>query len=151
MDQIGRPLRPPLAPVKSKVRRRKRESIPEQLRQEVIAFAQRLQGNFAGLFHADPRLKHYVSRLLASTLPPPPRHPGRPGYHYVTQALSLLDELRRRHPGKSHRWRWKRVYPAVIQNYDSMNKVERRGAQQELRDRVRWRRRAARKRALSRV
>ena len=143
---MGIPLRPPLRkPVKAKSRRRKREAVPEPMRQEVIEFAKRLQGNYGPSFAAHPRLKHLVGRLLAFALPPLPRRPGRPGYPEVTRAMKMLGELRRLHPDESYRSLWRRIYPIVIIGHDSLNKPERRAAKQMLRDRVRWRRRQARR------
>jgi hypothetical protein len=143
----GRPLRPP---VKLKARRWKREAIPEQIRQGVIEFAQALAANHAANFAANLKLKHRVARLLLTELPPR-RRPGRPGLPAVTRAAKMLDELRRLHPGKPSRDLWRRIYPAVIEGYDSMNKLERRDAARELCRRVGWRRRARRLALMRRI
>jgi hypothetical protein len=125
--------------LKLQPRRRKRLVIPEELRREVVAFGRRLAREYAANF-ADPRLKHRLARLLAAELPPARRRPGRPGLAAVTDALKMLDELRHAHPGKPARILWRSIYPVVIQDFYSLDKVERRAAQQELRDRTRWRR-----------
>jgi hypothetical protein len=49
-------------------------------------------------------------------------------------------------PMKSLRALWRRFYPTVIQNYESLGKLEKQLARQELRSRVRWRRRARKRR-----
>jgi hypothetical protein len=135
------PLRPPLAPTKT--RRRKREPVPEAIRRVVCEFAQALRANHAANFLASPGLKHRVGRLLAVELPPR-RRPGRPGFPAVTKAQKMFEELRRLHPGEPSRDLWRRIYPAVIEGYDSMSKLQRRDAARELCRRVGWRRRARR-------
>jgi hypothetical protein len=60
----------------------------------------------------------------------------------VTQAEKLFDELRRRHPDEPARVLWRRVYRETIEGYDSLDKLARRDAEQQLRLRVQWRRRA---------
>jgi hypothetical protein len=144
-------LRPPLAPVRAKPRRRKREAIPEEVQREVLAFGERLEGSHGAVFAANPRMKRAISRLLASILPPLPRPPGRPGFPEVTKAGRLFDELRRAHPGEPYCSIWRRIYPAAIEGYSSLDKLERRAAEQELRDRVRWRRRWRRRSLKSEV
>jgi hypothetical protein len=139
------PLRPPFA--LKKVRRQKHEPIPDAIQRAVIEFARALQENHAAVFAANPRLKHQVGRLLAAELHPH-RHPGRPGLPTVTNAQKMFDELHRMYPGEPYRLLWRRIYPAVIEGYDSMNKLDRRDAEQELCRRVGWRRRA-RRRALT--
>jgi hypothetical protein len=51
------------------------------------------------------------------------------------------------HPGESHRSLWQRIYPVIIEDHDSLNKLERQAAEQELHDRVRWRRRVQKRAA----
>jgi hypothetical protein len=58
----------------------------------------------------------------------------------VTLAEVMLNELRRQHPEASHRTLWKSVYPAAIQGYDKLGKLEKRAAREDMRDRVRGRR-----------
>jgi hypothetical protein len=141
------PLRPPFA---STIRRRKRETIPEAIRQAVSEFAQLLQGNHAASFAASHRLKHHVARLLAAELPPR-RRPGRPGLPTVNKAQTLLDDLRRVHPGEPYRVLWQQVYPSVIEGWNMMDASERRAAAEELRRRVQWRRRARRRAAARKI
>jgi hypothetical protein len=147
LKPIAGPLRPPIAIVKT--RRRRRELIPEAMRRAVIEFAQALQGNHAVSFAANARLRYRVGRLLTAELPPGRRRPGRPGLPAVTKAYKMFDELRLRHPSEPARILWRDIYRHAIEAYDDLNEPERRAAEQELRDRVRWRRRA-RKRALRR-
>ena len=142
MGSMRLPLRPPLAPPKGKKRRWKRVRIPEALRQEVVEFGKRLEINYGPLFAANLRLKRCLSKLLQFG-----RRPGRPGYPEVTRASKMLNELRHMHPGEPSRALWRRVYPAVIQNYGSLSKLEKQLARQELRSRVRWRRRARKRRS----
>jgi hypothetical protein len=143
------PLRPPPRP-KAKARRRKREAIPEPIRLEAIKLAQALSANHAANFLASPGLKHRVGRLLAVELPPR-RRPGRPGFPAVTRAATMFEELRRLHPTEPHRVLWRRIYPAVIEGYDSMTRFEARAAEQELRRRAAWRRRARRLALMRRI
>jgi hypothetical protein len=117
------------------------------MRQDLIEFGARLQRNYGSAFAANPRLKRSVSRLLESELPPSPRRPGRPGFPDVTKAEKMLNELHQMLPGEPYHSLWQNIYPACIEGHDSLNKLEKRAAEQELRDRVRWRRRARRKRA----
>lgn len=52
----------------------------------------------------------------------------------------MLDELRRLHPGEPARALWHRIYPAIIADYNSLDKPARRPLAQKLRDWVCWRR-----------
>jgi hypothetical protein len=56
--------------------------------------------------------------------------------------MKMLDDLRRTHPGEPPRVLWRNIYRQAIEAYDSLDKLAKRAAEQELRDRVRWRRRA---------
>jgi hypothetical protein len=62
----------------------------------------------------------------------------------------MLDELHGLHPDEPHRSFWRRIYPAVITGYDTMNKLDKLTARRDLRQRTRWRRRQARYRARKR-
>jgi hypothetical protein len=126
-------------------RRTKRETIPASLRAEVAAFSKLLMENFAAFFTARPRARFQVARLLAGELPPLRRPAGRPGFPAVTKACQMLAELGRLHPGEPARILWPGIYREVIEGYALLSKPERRAAAQELRDRVRWRRRAQRR------
>jgi hypothetical protein len=135
------PLRPPVAPVKRKPRRWKRTAIPEDLRREVVEFGQRLEADYRSLFTRNPQLKRCLAKLLEFG-----RRPGRPGFPAVTKAQRLFTEIRGMYPTESPRALWRRVYPAAIENYESLGKLEKQAARQELRSRVRWRQRARKRR-----
>jgi hypothetical protein len=141
MSKIAAPLRPPLAPARGKKRRWKRVAIPEALRQEVIEFGKRLEANYGPVFAANPRLKRCVMKLLEFG-----SRPGRPGFPAVTKAQRMFDELHGMHPDEPSRALWRRIYPVIIENYDSLSRLEKQAARQELCNRVRWRRRARRRR-----
>jgi hypothetical protein len=136
------PLRPPLAP-KPKARRRRREPIPEPIRRAVIEFARALEQNHAANFTANPGFKRRVGQFLAAELPPR-RRPGRPGIPEVSRAEHLFTELRRLHPDEPEDVLWQSIYCQIFPGYDSLNAPDRRAAE-ELRNRVRWRRRARRR------
>jgi hypothetical protein len=142
---MGTPLRPPLAPVKVKVsrRRRKPETVSEDIKQAVIKLGECLQVEFGSAFDSNPRLKRRVAQLLASQLPPHSRRPGRPGFPEVSKADRLFENLRGKSSDNSYRasrWIWRQIYPLCIEGYNSLPAAERCAAEQELRDRVRWRR-----------
>jgi hypothetical protein len=136
------PIRPPLAPARRKPRRRKRETIlfPAAIKQEVVEFARGLAEEHAASF-ADPRMKYRLARLFAAELPPARRRPGRPSIAVVTRAMRMLEDLQRTHPREPARALWQTVYRETIEGFDTLNEVEKRGAAEELRARVRWRRR----------
>jgi hypothetical protein len=112
----------------------------------VNAFARSLRKDFAAIFAGNPALKYSLIGLLRSKLPPLARKPGRPGSAVVTGALKLYSKRRRAFPGESDRERWAAIYTAVIEGHGQMKQVERRDAEQLLRDRVRWRLRWHRRR-----
>jgi hypothetical protein len=138
MGHTAVPLQPPLAPARRKVRRRKRLDVPYPIRQEVIRFARSLRKNFTSYFVKGSCLKYAVTNLLRSHLPPLPRKPGRPGSPEVLRASRLYNELRRTAPHQSDRDRWRIIFPKVIEGHGGMTAVQRRDAEQQLRDRVRW-------------
>jgi hypothetical protein len=105
----------------------------------VNAFAESLRKEFAPFFARNLALKHSVTGLLRSKLPPLPRRRGRPGYPDVTRALKLYKKRKRLFPGEPDRVRWAAIYEAVIEGHSQMNPVERRDAEQLLRERVWWR------------
>ena len=95
----------------------------------------------------DPNIKTHVAAILRRCLPPRPRPRG---YPEVSRAIRMLDELHALYPEEPYRSVWQRIYPVVIAGHDAMNKLEKLTARQELRERVRWRRRQARYRARKR-
>jgi hypothetical protein len=109
----------------------------------VIEFAQGLQRNHAPVFAGNPRLKHRVAQLVKLQLPP---QPGRPGLVIVTAAIRLLHDLRRIHPEKPAKEIWKEIYRRLIPNYARLSFIERRTAEQQLHQQVRWRLSARRRR-----
>jgi hypothetical protein len=145
MGHTGVPLRPPLVPARRKIRRRKRLDVPGPIRREVIGFARTLRKNFAAYFVGSPASKYAVTNLLRSHLPPLPRRRGRPARPEVTQALKMLAHLRRTRPGEPAQALWPFVYSAIINGHGAMNPAEQRDAEQQLRERVRWRRRSRRR------
>jgi hypothetical protein len=138
-------LRPSLARAPGKARRR--EAVPDLLREEVISFGRLLAELFGPALTANPGLKFAAARLFAAQLPPLPRPPGRPGYKQVNEAIRLREEATRLHPERSHKQIWQAVYPTVIFGYHSLPAPERRDAEDQLRQRVRWRLSARRRRA----
>jgi hypothetical protein len=125
---------------KGKRRSRSRPGIPTAVRKEITRAARELNRQCRKLFLADPGLKDRGARLLRSLLPPKVKR-GRPGIAAVTQAIVLLRQLRRRYPLERPAALWKRVYPAVIPNYAAMKPIDQKTAREQLRERVRWRRR----------
>jgi hypothetical protein len=115
--------------------------IPAEVRKEITQAARLLNRNHHDLFIADPKLKDRVARLLRSLLPPKPRRRGRPGREDVTTAILLLVRFRRMHPTERPELLWRRVYPLAIPNYETMSDIEQLNARQQLRERVKWRRR----------
>jgi hypothetical protein len=90
-------------------------------------------------------LKDRVARLIRSLLPPKPRRRGRPRRKDVTTTILLLARFRREYPSERAELLWRRVYALAIPNYDAMSEVEQLDARQQLRERVRWRRRRRRR------
>jgi hypothetical protein len=138
------PFHPSLARASGKARRR--EAVPDLLREEVISSGRLLTELFGPAFTANPRLKLAAARLFAAQLPPLPRPPGRPGYKQVNEAIRLREEATRLHPERSQMQIWGGVYSKVIPDYHSLPPPERRDAQDQLRQRVRWRLAARRRR-----
>jgi hypothetical protein len=123
---------------KTRRRRSKTEKLSDAMQRAVAEFAQRLQTDFALVF-VNRRAKRQVARLLESQLPPRPRRPGRPGLPMVTAAIEMLAALRRAHPKKSAKWRWRQIYPRLIPGYGALTRIERRTEEERLRLQVRWR------------
>ena len=138
------PPRPSLARGPSQARRR--EIIPAQIRDEVVSCGKFLAEFFGSAFSSSPRLKYAVGRLLVSQLPPLPRPRGRPPFAIVTAAIRAREEAKRRQPERSQREIWDEVYASVIPNYHGLPPLERQDAQSQLRQRVRWRLSARRRR-----
>ena len=61
-----------------------------------------------------------------------------------------LEDLHRTHPEKPARALWQTVYRETIEGYDTLNEVEKKGAAEELRARVRWRRRGRKRSRIGR-
>jgi hypothetical protein len=125
---------------------RRREIVPAPLCEETISFAKLLSEFFGPAFSANPRLKYSIGRLLTAQLPPAPQPRGRPAFDIVTKAIRLREEAKRRHPEQSQKSNWREVYPEVIPNYHDLPPLERRDAQDWVRQRVRWRLKARRRR-----
>jgi hypothetical protein len=125
---------------------RRREAIPDAIREEVVSFGKLLADFFGAVFAANSRVKYSIGRLLTAQLPPRPRPPGRPGFVMVTAAIRLREQIRRRDPPRSQKEIWRAVYPAVIPNYHSLPPPERHDAEDQLRQRVHWRLSARRRR-----
>ena len=123
---------------------RKRETIPDLIREEVLSFGLLISEMFKLVFVSRPRLKLAVGRLLTSQLPPRP--PGNPGYATVSKAIALREELRRLDPQQPYKAIWREVYRRVIPQYNALSELERREAKDQLRRRVYWRLRARRRR-----
>jgi hypothetical protein len=125
---------------------RKREVLPDPIREEVTSCGRLLTELFGPVFVSHPRLKFVAARLFAAQLPPLPRPPGRPGYRQVSEAIRLRDEVKRLHPELSLKQIWRMIYPDVIPNYCSLPPPERRDAEDQLRRRTHWRLAARRRR-----
>jgi hypothetical protein len=125
---------------------RKRETIPDLIREEVLSFGLLISEMFKSVFVSRARLKLAVGRLLTSQLPPRPRPPGNPGYATVSKAIALREELRRLDPQQPYKAIWREVYRRVIPQYNALSELERREAKDQLRRRVYWRLRARRRR-----
>ena len=123
--------------------RRRRKRIPKAIRQAVLELAGRLRSEFGAAFAGSRRLKRDVARLLAAQLPP---QPGRPGGEAVTAAIRLCNDLRRTRPKKSDKEIWRQIYAALIPNHSRLPRIERRAAENQLHDQVRWRLIARRRR-----
>jgi hypothetical protein len=128
--------------------KRRRPSIPKDLRIEVTQHARSIAKKYRKLFVADRQLKDRVLRLLRALLPPRPRRRGRPRDQTTTRAIVLYRKLRRQCPEDKPRAVWSRVYPLVIPGYDGMSELEQRTAREKLRERIVWRRRKRRPRKI---
>jgi hypothetical protein len=107
----------------------------------------KLVSGHRALFAADANLRRRTGQFLTALLPPKPRRLGRPGRADVTIAIRLLRKLRRQYPNEQPPKIWQRIYPQAIPNYGSMPDIEKADARQELRERVRWSRRARTRKA----
>jgi hypothetical protein len=126
--------------------KRRRSSIPKDLRIEVTQHARSIAKKYGKLFAADRELKNRVVRLVRTQLPPRPRRRGRPGDQTTTRAIVLYRKLRKQCPEDKPRALWSRIYPLVILGYADMPDVEQRTAREQLRERITWRRRKRRPR-----
>jgi hypothetical protein len=129
-------------------KRRRRDSIPKELRIEVTQHARSIASKYRKLFVADRQLKDRVLRLLRALLPPRPRRRGRPRDQTTTRAIVLYRKLRRQSPEDKPRTVWARVYPLVIPGYDGMPEMEQRTVRETLRERIAGRRRKRRPRKI---
>lgn len=127
--------------------RRASDPIHPHIQAIVLHCAAQLSAHHGELFQQDPGLKIRVSALLRRSLPPRPRRPGRPGLPNVTGAIRELAEITQESPELPNKYVWRKVYARVIPGWDAMSGDERREKQDWLRKRVRWRKRATRRRA----
>jgi hypothetical protein len=134
---------------RSKPRRRSTAPLPAAVRKEIARLARELNRQHAELFTGDPKLRDRIARLLRSLLPPKPRRRGRPGIDSVTKAIGLLGKLRKQYPDERAAKIWQRIYPEAIPNYAGMNPIDQEDARQVLRERVWWRLRDRKRRALT--
>lgn len=125
--------------------RKLRANIPRALRNELANFARHLARDYRQLLASDPIYRKRAGQFLTALLPPKPRRRGRPGIPGVTLAIRLIAQFRRQYPGERAEQIWSRVYPLAIPNYATMSELERSDARQELRERVRWRQTARRR------
>jgi hypothetical protein len=135
----------PTAAKEHRPRRSRRPSAPQlpfHVRKEIGAFARNLAREHRAVFASDPIYRKRAGQFLTALLPPKPRRRGRPGRQDVTQAIRLLNRSLRHYPDERPAEHWARMYAAVIPGYGDMNSVQRQDAEQRLRERVRWRRRA---------
>jgi hypothetical protein len=132
-----------------KPRRRSTARLPAAMCKEITSFAKELNRQHGQLFTSDPKLKDHAARLLRSVLPPRPRRRGRPGIDSVTKAIGLLAKLRKQYPAEPWPKIWQRIHPKAIPNYAGMTPTEQDDASQVLRQRVRWRLRDRKRRALT--
>jgi len=134
----------PLPPAFVKPARRRRRpavQIPPPIESDICRIAEFLIALHGDVFIRDRQLKHRVAAKLKSLLPPQLRPAGRPGREDVNIAECMLKDLQRRYPGNSSRSPWKRIYPVAIVRYNELGKLEKRIERENLRNRVRWRRR----------
>lgn len=126
-------------------RRHLKPPLPRDVRKDIVRFAIELSRKHRDLFKSDPKLKERVARLIRTLLPPKPRRRGRPGIESVSVAIRLLRQFRRQHPDERPEQIWQRIYPKAIHNYGAMSELEQGDARQNLRERVRWRQRATKR------
>jgi hypothetical protein len=122
------------------------EPIHPDIRAIVRRCAAELAADHGDAFTRDLRLKNRVAALLRRSLPPRPRRPGRPGLPNVTGAIRRHAEITESSPELSSKRIWRLVYRDVIPGWDAMNAADRKEKQDWLRERVRWRKRAAERR-----
>jgi hypothetical protein len=124
-------------------------ALPQALRKEIAAFARKLAKAYRAVFAEDPTRRKRAGQYLTALLPPKPRRRGRPGDPTVTKAIRLLRKFRRQYPNEHGEKIWRRIYPQVIPNYNSMTALEQGDARQQLRERVRWRLRRRKRRQVA--
>jgi hypothetical protein len=122
------------------------QHLSREIRKEVAQFARKLAKGYRSQFTSDTNLRKRAGQFLAALLPPKPRRRGRPGLPSVTTAIRLLRQFRRQYPKDSGGKIWERIYPQAIPDYASLSELEQADARQELRERVRWRQRAKKRR-----
>jgi hypothetical protein len=121
--------------------KRRKPAMPPELRKEAVEHCRSISRKYGADFAADRDLKDRLLRLERALLPPRPRRRGRPKNPIVTRAIALYRKLRRESPQQSPRQLWSQVYPRVIERWDTMSELDRRGARDQLRERIAWRRR----------
>jgi hypothetical protein len=132
---------PPVSVKPAFPRHRPAVQIPSPLESDICRIAAFLIAQHGDVFIRDRQLKHRLAARLKSLLPPQPRPAGRPGREDVNIAECLLKDLQRRYPGKSSRGLWKHIYPVAIVRYNELGNLEKRIERENLRNRLRWRRR----------
>ncbi len=126
--------------------RRTEPELPRALPKEISQFARKLKRDHRALFASNPLYRKRAGQFITSLLPPKPRRRGRPSWRDVTEAIGLRKEFRRQFPDEPWAETWDRIYPHVIPGYDAMTGIEQNDARQVLRERVRWRQRARKRR-----
>jgi hypothetical protein len=119
-------------------------TLPRAIRKELATLGRKLARDHRALFASDPIYRKRAGQFLTALLPPKPRRRGRPGRADVTAAIGFLRQFRQQYAKERAAEHWKRVYPLAIPNYATLSEMEQWDAQQELRERVRWRQRAKR-------
>ena len=137
---------PPVSVKPAFPRHRPAVQIPSPLESDICRIAAFLIAQHGDVFIRDRQLKHRLTAKLQSLLPPQPRRPGRPESASGTAAIRLRQEIKRRHPERPDKEIWREVYPETIPNYHGLRPPERRDAQDRLRQQVRWRLSARRRR-----
>jgi hypothetical protein len=132
------------SPLRPRRRRRQPFPIPSDLKSKIRQFAAELVEQHGEAFSRERQLKSRLAAALRRLLRP--RRSGRPAIVGVSAAIRVRARLKRSHPEWTPKEIWRQVYISTIPEWNALPAFKRREEACQLRQRVRWRMAARRRR-----